>query len=57
MSDELRELRAEVRALRSEVREVKDRGPACKRCKGSGKQPGLHNQCGRCNGSGEERRP
>jgi DnaJ-class molecular chaperone len=26
----------------------------CKRCKGSGKQPGLHNLCGRCGGSGKE---
>lgn len=28
--------------------------PACKRCKGSGRQPGLHNACGRCWGTGKE---
>jgi DnaJ-class molecular chaperone len=46
---------AELAALRRRVTELENRKPPCKRCKGSGKQPGLHNKCGRCWGTGEDR--
>lgn len=40
---------------RDQVRQIRRASkPACKRCKGTGRQPGLHNQCGRCGGSGKE---
>ena len=40
---------------RSAHEKAERRVMACKRCKGSGRQPGLHNSCGRCGGSGKER--
>lgn len=52
IEEEMAELRREVAALRQQVR--RPRKNACKRCNGSGKQPGLHNSCGRCRGSGVE---
>lgn len=42
------------RAQRRALREAATTMP-CKRCKGSGRQPGLYNACGRCSGTGEER--
>lgn len=42
--------RSQARAIKRAAQTV-----PCRKCKGSGKHPGLHNACGRCWGSGEER--
>lgn len=51
-ASEVDRLRAEVSALRRKLR--RPARAACKRCEGTGRQPGLHNMCGRCGGSGHE---
>ena len=47
-------LSAQLAGMQRRITALENRKPTCKRCKGTGKQPGLHNKCGRCWGSGFE---
>lgn len=57
LADVVDGLTAAARDDERRVRALETKRPvaACKRCKGSGRQPGLFNACGRCRGTGVER--